>query len=207
MAQDQKGIAIGDNRKDYSGRINANFNLLNDLLEIGLHTEYREAHRDQRSSSSCFDMALKMNPTEHVYDSTSETGYNVLVGGSEYYNPLAEVMLKQTDNVDKWLKADATVKLNLPAGFSAQATLGWEDRQYQQTHYVSALHRTSLNGSYKGKDFTDIVKQSMFLLNLPLISCVFLQMTIQSVRWPDIAIGKTILKILICLTTISLWME
>ena len=45
MAQDQKGIAIGDNRKDYSGRINANFNLLNDLLEIGLHTEYREAHR------------------------------------------------------------------------------------------------------------------------------------------------------------------
>ena len=153
MAQDQKGIAIGDNRKDYSGRINANFNLLNDLLEIGLHTEYREAHRDQRSSSSCFDMALKMNPTEHVYDSTSETGYNVLVGGSEYYNPLAEVMLKQTDNVDKWLKADATVKLNLPAGFSAQATLGWEDRQYQQTHYVSALHRTSLNGSYKGKGF------------------------------------------------------
>ncbi len=40
MAQDQKGIAIGDNRKDYSGRINANFNLLDDLLEIGLHTEY-----------------------------------------------------------------------------------------------------------------------------------------------------------------------
>jgi len=98
-------------------------------------------------------MALKMNPTEHVYDSTSETGYNVLVGGSEYYNPLAEVMLKQADNVDKWLKADATVKLNLPAGFSAQATLGWEDRQYQQTHYTSALHRTSLNGSYKGRGF------------------------------------------------------
>ena len=139
MAQDQKGIAIGDNRKDYSGRINANFNLLDDLLEIGLHTEYREAHRDQRSSSSYFDMALKMNPTEHVYDSTSETGYNVLVGGSEYYNPLAEVMLKQADNVDKWLKADATVKLNLPAGFSAQATLGWEDRQYQQTHYTEPL--------------------------------------------------------------------
>lgn len=61
MAQDQKGIAIGDNRKDIFGRINANFNLLDDLLEIGLHTEYREAHRDQRSSSSYFDMALKMN--------------------------------------------------------------------------------------------------------------------------------------------------
>lgn len=207
MAQDQKGIAIGDNRKDYSGRINANFNLLNDLLEIGLHTEYREAHRDQRSSSSCFDMALKMNPTEHVYDSTSETGYNVLVGGSEYYNPLAEVMLKQTDNVDKWLKADATVKLNLPAGFSAQATLGWEDRQYQQTHYVSALHRTSLNGSYKGKGFHGYSKTVNVSFEPTINFMRVLQMTIQSVRWPDIAIGKTILKILICLTTISLWME
>ena len=29
----------------------------------------------------------------------------------------------------------------------------WEDRQYQQTHYTSALHRTSLNGSYKGRGF------------------------------------------------------
>lgn len=153
MSQDQKGIAIGDNRKDYSGRINGNFSLLDDLLDIGLHTEYREAHRDQRSSSAYFDMALKMNPTEPVYDSTSETGYNVLVGGTEYYNPLAEIKLKQVDNTDKWLKADATVKLNLPAGFNMQTTFGWEDRQYQQTHYISALHRLSLNGSYKGKGY------------------------------------------------------
>lgn len=153
MTQDQKGIAIGDNRKDFSGRINGNFSLLEGLLDVGLHTEYREASRDQRSGSSNFDMALRMNPTELVYDDTSETGYNVLVGGGEYFNPLAEVMLKQVDNTDKWLKADATTKLNLPAGFSAQATFGWEDRQYQQTHYTSALHRTSLNGSYKGKGF------------------------------------------------------
>lgn len=153
MAQDQAGIALGDNRTDYSGRINGNFSLLDNLLEIGLHTEYREAHRDQRSSGSYFNMALKMNPTEHVYDNTSETGYNVLVGGSEYYNPVAEVMLKQVDNIDKWQKADATVRLNLPAGFFALTTLGWENRQYQQTHYTSALHRSSLNDGYKGKGF------------------------------------------------------
>lgn len=153
MAQDQQGIAIGDNRKDYSGRINGNFNLLDDLLEIGLHTEYREARRDQRNGGSYFNMALLMNPTEPVYDSSSETGYNVLVGGSEYYNPVAEAMLKQVDNIDKWQKADATVKLNLPAGFYAQTTLGWEDRQYQQTHYTSALHRSSLNDGYRGRGF------------------------------------------------------
>lgn len=153
MAQDQKGIALGDNRKDYSGRINTNLSLLDNLVEIGLHTEYREAHRDQRSSGSYFNMALLMNPTEPVYDETSETGYNVLIGGSEYYNPVAEVMLKQADNVDKWLKADATVRINLPAGFYASATLGWEDRNYQQTHYTSALHRTSLNSGYRGRAY------------------------------------------------------
>lgn len=153
MAQEQKGIAIGDNRKDYSGRVNANFSLLQDKLEIGLHTEYREAHRDQRSSGTYFNMAMIMNPTEPAYDSDSETGYNVLTGGEEYYNPLAEIMLKQIDNEDKWLKADATMKVNLPAGFSIQATLGWENSQTQQTHYTSALHRTSLNNSYKGRAY------------------------------------------------------
>ena len=94
-------------------------------------------------------------------------------------------------NVDKWLKADATVKLNLPAGFSAQATLGWEDRQYQQTHYVSALHRTSLNGSYKGKGFHGYSKTVNVSFEPTINFMRVLQMTIQSVRWPDIAIGKT----------------
>lgn len=149
-AQDNRGIAIGDNRKDYAGRLNANFNLLHDLLEIGLHTEYREAHRDQRSSSSYFNMALKMNPTEFLYDSTNDTGYNVLTGSSDYYNPVAEIMLKQNDNIYKWLKTDATVKLNLPAGFSAQVTLGREARQNQGTSHVSAKHRASLDGGYAG---------------------------------------------------------
>ena len=33
MTQDQKGIAIGDGRKDYEGRINGHFNTLDNLLE------------------------------------------------------------------------------------------------------------------------------------------------------------------------------
>lgn len=151
MAQNQKGIALGDNRKDYSGRINANFNLLDDLLEVGVHAEYREAHRDQRASKSYFDMAMRMNPTEPVKDPDSSSGWNVLTGSNDYYNPVAEIMLKQVDNIDKWISADGVIKLNLPLGFSLSATMGWEHRQYQSTHYTSAMHRQSLNGNYSGR--------------------------------------------------------
>ena len=61
VASDQKGIALGDNRKDYSGRINGSFSLLDDLLEINVHTEYREAHRDQRATNSNFGAAFDTN--------------------------------------------------------------------------------------------------------------------------------------------------
>lgn len=151
MTQDYKGIALGDNRKDYSGRINANFSLLEDMLEVGVHTEYREAHRDQRASKSYFDMAMRMNPTEPVKDPKSSSGWNVLTGSNDYYNPVAEIMLRQVDNIDKWISADGVVRLNLPSGFSLSATMGWEHRQYQSTHYTSALHRQSLNGNYAGR--------------------------------------------------------
>ena len=63
------------------------------------------------SRSSYFNMALKMNPTIPAYDSTSDTGYNVLTGGDDWYNPLAEVKLKQDANIDKWIQADATLKV------------------------------------------------------------------------------------------------
>ncbi len=153
LAQKQKGIAIGDDRTDYSGRINSHLSLLDNLLEVTLHTEYREAHRHETSRSSYFNMALKMNPTIPAYDSTSDTGYNVLTGGDDWYNPLAEVKLKQDANIDKWIQADATLKVNLPYGLFAQGTFGWETRDYQATHYTSAQHRLSLNNNYSGNAY------------------------------------------------------
>lgn len=153
MAQDQKGIAIGDNRTDYSGRINGNFRLLDDKIEIALHTEYRQAKRDERATSSDFNMALKLNPTLSPYDPSSESGYNVLTGGTDYFNPVADIMLRQNEGIDKWLSADATVKLNLPAGFSAQATVGWQDRQWQNWQHTSEFHKESLDNGRRGRAY------------------------------------------------------
>ena len=132
-ASDQKGIAIGDARKDYSGRINGSFKLLDDILEVDVHSEYRQANRDVRASTSNFNMAMKMNPTEPIYDSENESGYNVITGGSDYYNPLADIMLRQNDKTDIWILADANLKLNLPYGLSGQVSMGWQHRQMQAT--------------------------------------------------------------------------
>lgn len=150
MAQDQKGIAIGDARKDYSGRINAAFNMLDDMLQINIHSEYREAHRDVRASTNDFNMALKMNPTEAIYDPQSLSGYNVITGGSDYYNPVADIMLKKADKIDKWMLVDASVRLNLPLGFSGNVTMGWQDRQMQGTYYTSSLHKSSIDNQRNG---------------------------------------------------------
>lgn len=158
IASDQKGIALGDNRKDYSGRINGTFNLLDDMLEINVHSEYREAHRDQRSSTSNFAAAMKMNPSEPIYDPEDPSGYNVIIGGDYYFNPVADVNLKQRDKVDKWILADANVKLKLPLGFSAQATVGWQDRQMQATYYTSAYHRSSVENGRNGEGYHEFSK-------------------------------------------------
>ncbi len=153
MMQDQEGIAVGDSRKDYSGRMNANFRFLDGFMEVKTHAEYRQANRDQRSNGGLFNMALKLNPTETPYDPDNQTGYNVWTGGWEYYNPLADIKLRQDNGKDKWLLADATMKLNFTSDLSAQATVGIQSKQWQQYKYVSAFHKASLDESRRGEGF------------------------------------------------------
>lgn len=157
--QDQKGIALGDNRKDYSGRINLNFNLLDDLLEIKTRAEYRNTSRDMRNSN--YNMALKLNPTLSPYDENNPTGYNVWTGLWEFYNPLADTELKQNDGKDKWMLADATFKFNITPDLSAQATVGYQNLTYRQTSYTSAFHTESIeNSNRRGNAYQGFLEQT-----------------------------------------------
>lgn len=157
-ASDQKGIAIGDARKDYSGRINGSFNMLDDMLEIDVHTEFRQANRDVRASTGNFNMAMKMNPTEPIYDPSNESGYNVITGSTDYYNPLADIMLRQNDKVDTWILADANIKLNLPFGLSGQVSMGWQNRHMQATRYTSSMHKSSIDNARNGEGYHEYNK-------------------------------------------------
>ena len=152
MAQDQKGIVIGDNRKDYSGRINARFNLFDGLVEVRANAQFREAERDNRNSSGIFKMAFGLNPTIPLYDPENPSDYNVVGNGisGTSFNPVADIMLRTKNGKDQWLLADATVKINLMKGLSLQGTVGIDKRQYQEYTYVSHDHKESIGNSRRG---------------------------------------------------------
>ena len=152
MAQDQKGIVIGDNRKDYSGRINARFNLFDGLVEVRANAQFREAERDNRNSSGIFKMAFGLNPTIPLYDPENPSDYNVVGNGisGTSFNPVADIMLRTKNGKDQWLLADATVKINLMKGLSLQGTVGIDKRQYQEYTYVSHDHKESIDNSRRG---------------------------------------------------------
>lgn len=157
-AQDQTGISIGDNRTDYSGRVNADFNLLDGLVEVITHADYRVAERDQRFGGGIYNMAMKLNPTQTPYDAAQTHGYNVWTGGWEYYNPVADVMLRQDSGKDKWLVADATVRINLFPFLNTSGTIGYQGKEWQQYRYVSSKHKASLDNSRAGEAYQGFSK-------------------------------------------------
>ena len=152
MAQNQKGIVIGDNRKDYSGRVNARFNLFDGVVEVRANAQFREAERDNRNSSGIFKMAFGLNPTIPLYDPANPSKYNVVGNGisGTTFNPVADIMLRTKNGKDQWLLADATVKINLMKGLSLQGTVGIDKRQYQEYTYVSHDHKESIDNSRRG---------------------------------------------------------
>jgi TonB-linked SusC/RagA family outer membrane protein len=150
--QNQKGIVIGDNRKDYSGRINGTFKLFKGKAEIITNAEYREASRDKRNSAGLFNMALWLNPTIPLYDPENPSEYNVQgygISGTDF-NPIADVMLRTNNLKDSWLLSNATLKLNLTNELSIQGTIGYQKAQCQTYSYVDAKHKESISSGYRG---------------------------------------------------------
>jgi len=154
-AQNQKGIVIGDNRKDYSGRINGTFNIFDGKAQIITNAEYREADRDQRNSSGIFNMALGLNPTIPLHDPENPSEYNVTgngISGTDF-NPVADIMLKTNNGKDQWLLSNATLKINLTNSLSIQGTIGYQKSQWQQYKYVSAKHKESIDNTRRGSAY------------------------------------------------------
>ena len=146
----QEGIAIKDGRQDYGGRINANFKMFDDWLEIKPSVDYRQAARNNNYPN--FQQAMRNNPTRSPYDENSETGYNVWQNESMDYNTVADVMLSDYEGLDKWFKPEITLKLNIKPipGLTFQQVLGYENRQWEYHYYRSKYHRDELDNTRKG---------------------------------------------------------
>lgn len=152
MYSDQKGIVIGDSRTDYSGRMNTKYKMFDGKAELTFNAQYREANRDRRNGSDIFEQAISLNPTIPVMSPTNPSQYNNTLGvGGSSWNPVADIEQQDYKGIDKWLQADATLKINIWDGLSVQGTMGIDHRQYQLTRYYHADHHNMIESSKRGK--------------------------------------------------------
>ncbi len=154
----QDGIAIVDSRKDYGGRVNANFKLFDGWLEFKPMVDYRQASRNNHWPN--FQQALFNNPTRSPYDSNSETGYNIWQNETLDYNVVADAKLYTYEGVDKWFKPKMVLKLNIKPipGLNFQQSLGYENRQWENHTYNPSYSRTSIEDNHTGSAYLGFSK-------------------------------------------------
>ena len=146
MYRDAEGVVIGDGRKDYSGRINATYKLFDNRVEIGVRLQAREADRDQRGGTGTVRNAMVMNPTIPLMNPANPNEYNVsdFGTGSDWPNPVADIMLKTNNAKDQWLTGTATIKARIWDGLTFNGSANIDRRMWQQTYYEDARHLNSI---------------------------------------------------------------
>lgn len=151
-----EGITIKDNRRDYGGRLNANFKLFDGWLEVRPIVDYRQTARTSdakdEDKKANYKQALYNNPTRSPYDSENPSGYNVWTGETLDYNIIADRMLTDYEGLDRWFKPEVTMKLNIKPveGLSYTQTLGYENRQWELHQFRSRYHREEVTNNRAG---------------------------------------------------------
>lgn len=147
--RDATGMAITSKREEIGGRINSSFKFFDGFAELNTNVSYNEA-KAFGSNNDIFNMAMVLNPTETPYDVNDVSGFNVLVGGYDYWNPVAEVKLRSDLKQFKYLLANSTLKLNLTEHLTTSATIGVKNNSEHGTYYRSAQHRLSRQDGVDG---------------------------------------------------------
>lgn len=147
--RDAKGMAIGSERGEVGGRVNSRFKFFDGFAELSTNVSYNQVNSDF-SNNDIFNMAMVLNPTETPYDDSDITGYNVLVGGYDYWNPVAEVMLRTDERQYRYLLANSTLKINLNENLNTTATIGIISNSEHGNFYRSAQHRLSRQDGIDG---------------------------------------------------------
>lgn len=165
--QDMQGLAIEDSRKDYNGRINTDFRFFDNLLEVRTHTNYRHLKRNEAgtpsSSRSIFEQALLLNPTETAFDENDITGYNIMAGQGLQYNPLADVKLRSSLSINKYLTTDGVARINFLPELYFQGTVGYQSVTTQTLQYISSNHRESVDNNIAGNGYHGYSKNEKIL--------------------------------------------
>ncbi len=149
MMRDAVGMAIESQRKEWSGRMNSSFRLFDGVAELNTNVSYLQANA-AFSDNGIFNMALVLNPTETPYDPNDVTGYKVMTGGFDYFNPVAEVRLRKDLGQYKYLLASSTLKINITKDFYASGMVALKNNTEHKDFYRSSQHRISRNDRIDG---------------------------------------------------------
>lgn len=149
MTRNAVGMAIESKRKEYSGRINTTFRFFDGIAELSTNISYIQANATF-SDNGIFNMALTMNPTETPYNANDVTGYNIPLGGFDYFNPIAEVKLRKDLGQYKNLLASSTLRINITKNLFASGMIALKNDTEHKNFYRSSQHRISRNGNIDG---------------------------------------------------------
>ncbi|MFC6099437.1 SusC/RagA family TonB-linked outer membrane protein [Olivibacter domesticus] len=158
--RDAKGISIGSQRGEIGGRVNSNFKFFDGRAELSTNFSYNQVDADfpgngapgdfRDENNSLYNIAIGLDPTISPYDASDPSGYNVLTGGYNTWNPLAEVMLRKKQNQYRYLLANATLKVNLTQDLYTTAMVGIKNNSEHPTFFRSAQHRVSREQNVDG---------------------------------------------------------
>lgn len=147
--RDAKGLSIGSDRKELSGRINSYFKFLDGRLELISNVSYSEVNANL-PDNEIFEKAMTLNPTYPLYSDEYASGYNMILYQSQMFNPVAEIKLKSNNLESTLLLANSTLKLNITDFWSASAMVAAKRTTAYQVQYRSAQHRLSLENNVSG---------------------------------------------------------
>lgn len=143
------GMAIGSDRAELGGRINTYFKFLNNRLELSSNVSYTNI-KANLTNNEIFEKTMMINPTYPVYDETTPSGYNVIVGQAQMFNPVAEIKLASNALETNMILANSSLKLNITDFWSATATVAIKQNSAYQIQSRSAQHRLSQESGVTG---------------------------------------------------------
>ncbi|MDR0566192.1 MAG: SusC/RagA family TonB-linked outer membrane protein [Prevotellaceae bacterium] len=135
MYEDNCGTMLGDTRKDFSGRVNSAFKLLDGWLDINTHIAYRQADRNRDKATA--GTPWFNNPTQSPYAGYPSETWPYTVSMVAARNSLFDAKNITDKGLDKWFRPDVEAKLNiLPiSGLTYTQTVGYENRQWERKLY------------------------------------------------------------------------
>ncbi|ANH83825.1 hypothetical protein A8C56_09710 [Niabella ginsenosidivorans] len=159
--EDNRGVLSGDDRIDYSGRINGDFKLIDGWLEIGTHVAYRQANRDL--SSPGVGTLLAVNPTRSPYDLTQWNPRN----GLDDPNTIRDAELITNNQLDKWFRPDVALTLNIKPikGLAYHHNVGFENRQSEFHYYAPSTTTVTEYQNVSGQGTAELRFQKENRLN------------------------------------------